>query len=89
MKEKKMDNQVYTYALMKTFHDMGKDYIDCFLPFVIRVLYDGSEKEIANIQGLVKQETGLEIPQYTLKTILKRARRKKYVMKNGNNNTNN
>lgn len=74
-----MDNQVYTYALMKSFYDMGKDYIDCFSPFVLKVLSDGTIKKIADIQSLVVKTNGIAIPQYTLKTILKRCRKRNYV----------
>jgi predicted nucleic acid-binding protein len=74
-----MDNQVYTYALMKSLYDMGKDYIDCFSPFVLKVLSDGTIKHTGDIQSLVVETTGIAIPQYTLKTILKRCSKNNYV----------
>jgi len=74
-----MDNQVYTYALVKSFYDTGKDYIDCFAPFIVQTLPEGTVKHLTDIQDSVKEITGITIPQYTLKTILKRSRKRGYI----------
>lgn len=74
-----MDNQVYTYALVKSFYDAGKDYIDCFAPFVAQALSEGAAAHLADIQASIKQRAGITIPQYTLKTILRRSKKRGYV----------
>lgn len=75
-----MNKQVYTYALIKSLYDQGQDYIDCFWPFAIKVLpIDRKFADLNTIQRSVKQNFDLEIPLYTLKTILGRAKGKDYV----------
>lgn len=74
-----MDNRIYTYALINALYDSRKDYIECFLPFIIKELHDGQKRSLDAIQDLIKTRTGLQIPKYSLKTILKRCRKKGYV----------
>ena len=74
-----MDNRICTYALINALYDSRKDYIECFLPFIIKELHDGQKRPLDAIQDLIKTRTGLQIPKYSLKTILKRCRKKGYV----------
>gem|GEM_PF-799016 len=74
-----MDNRIYTYALINALYNSRKDYIECFLPFIIKELHDGQKRPLDAIQDLIKTRTGLQIPKYSLKTILKRCRKRGYV----------
>ena len=77
---RELNKRVYTYALIKSLYDQGEDYIDSFWPFTIKVLpIDGKFADLNVIQKSVKENFDLEIPLYTLQTILNRAKRKKYV----------
>lgn len=74
-----MERKIFTYALLKSFYDTGRDYIDCFCPFVLNAMRDLGRSDLPTIQERVGQTTGLNIPQYTLKTILKRAKKRGYA----------
>ena len=71
-------NNLYTYALVSTLYEDKKDYIDCFLPFVVSVI---DEKPISEqkIQETINTEYGMLIPTHTLKTIAKRGGRQGYI----------
>lgn len=77
---RELNKRVYTYALIKSLFDQGEDYIDSFWPFTIKVLpTDKGFADLNIIQKNVKEIFDLQIPLYTLETILKRAQRKNYV----------
>jgi len=76
-----MDNRLYTYSMVKTLYDKGKDYIDSFWPFVLNVIpLNKSLVPIDNIQNQVRVKYGLDIPQHSLTAIITRAKRKGYVV---------
>lgn len=77
-----MDQLAYTYALIKSFHEEGKDYIGSFCPLVLKVV---SHKNCENwlsqknenctdisIQAELLEKNGLNVPLNTLKSILER-----------------
>lgn len=80
-----MSKHIYTYALIKTLHDEGKDYIDSFWPFAVKVFpTDKTFLGLNAVQSRIKENFTLEIPFHSLRTILKRAKKKNHIeQKNG------
>ncbi len=76
-----MDKSFFTYALIKSLYDRGRDYTDSFWPFVIRALPVGKSANPVQIQRSLRDEYSLDIPQHVLENILKRAIAKEYVAK--------
>lgn len=72
---------IYTYALIKCLYDKGKDYIDSFLPFVLRVIPSEIFVNLAFIQKELNKKFELDIPRHVLRTILVRARKVNYIQK--------
>lgn len=75
-----MKKQIYSYALIKSFYDKGEDYIDSFWPFAVKIF--PSEKtflSLDTIQTKIKKDFEIKIPLHTLKTILKKAKKKDYL----------
>lgn len=71
---------LYTYAMAKTLYEKGRDYIDSFWPFVLKVLPENKNPiNLGNIQKNIKERFGLEVPEHSLKVIITRAKRKKFV----------
>ncbi|MFC2056850.1 hypothetical protein ACFLTO_04715 [Chloroflexota bacterium] len=75
-------NQIITsLAIMIVNYDYGRGYVDNFVPFVCQSLLT-LRPEVVSVQDLqlrIKQDYGLQVPQNSLKTILKRAERKGFV----------
>lgn len=74
-----MERLFFTYALVKSLHDQGYDYVGSFLPFVLKVLSPKVFTEISFIQRNLKAKFNLDIPQHVLLTILNRAKRNYYI----------
>jgi len=75
-----MNRLIYTYSLVKTLYEQGKDYIDSFWPFVLKVMpRDKTTLNLPAIQKGIRDNSGLDIPQYSLKSIITRAKRKGYM----------
>ena len=75
-----MNRLIYTYSLVKTLYEQGKDYIDSFWPFVLKVMpRDKTTLNLSTIQKGIRDNSGLDIPQYSLKSIITRAKRKGYM----------
>jgi len=76
-----MNKLIYTYSLVKTLYEQGKDYIDSFWPFVLKIMpRDKTLRNLNFIQKEVKENFGLDIPEHSLKIIITRAKRKDYVI---------
>lgn len=76
-----MNRLIYTYSLVKTLYEQGKDYIDSFWPFVLKVMpRDKTTLNLPAIQKGIRDNFGLDIPQYSLKTIMTRGKRKGYLI---------
>lgn len=75
-----MNRLIYTYSLAKTLYEQGKDYIDSFWPFALKVMpRDKTTLTLPAIQKGIRDNSGLDIPQYSLKSIITRAKRKGYM----------
>jgi len=77
-----MEKIIYTYALAKSLYDQGEDFIDAFWPLALRVFnINNKYLTLTSIQRLVKDELELNIPLYSLETILNRAEKNGYLTK--------
>lgn len=70
---------LHRYALYKTFFDKGRDYIDSFLPFVLRVLKEDAGLSKEDILGGLESSFKIKMPYHVLDTILDRLVNMKYV----------
>lgn len=72
---------VYTYALLTTLKEEGRDFIDVFCPFVLKAIEPGKLVDIEEIRANFTKNFGLKvgIPKSALMTILKRAKRQGYI----------
>lgn len=77
----KMDNLIYTYALVKSFYDHEGNYIACFLPFVIKSFSKDQFTNYKTIQKEIKNKFQLDIPLHVLEAILKQGENKGYLKK--------
>lgn len=67
---------IINVALLDTFKKKGDfDYIDCFLPTVSHVLktYDASKIEVYKVRDLLTKEMGIQFPEASISSVLKRA----------------
>lgn len=72
-----MKKLIFTYSLVKSIYEQGKDYLDVFCPFILKVLpRNKSPLNLIQIQEAINNKYGLEIPQHPLTTIITRAKRK-------------
>ena len=75
-----MERLIYTYSLVKTLYEQGKDYIDSFWPFALKVMpRNNATLSLSDIQKRIRDESGLDIPQHSLSTIITRSKRKDYM----------
>jgi hypothetical protein len=75
-----LSTQLYTYSLIRSLYDQGHDIIDSFWPLVINVLpQDKSPSAVEKVQAEIEKNYGLNIPQYSLSTIITRASRKGFI----------
>lgn len=76
-----MERLIYTYSLVRTLYEQGKDYVDSFWPFVLKVMpRDNATLRLSDIQKRIRDNSGLDIPQHSLSTIITRAKKKDYVV---------
>ena len=71
--------ELHNYALIKTLYDQGDDYIDSFWPLVLEVLPENTSKDITTIKSEILKKFQLDIPIHLLKTIIGRAKKKRYL----------
>lgn len=74
-----------TVALLKANYDAGMDYLEMYMPFVTEAIVCLSKREFntAEIRDQLDHLFGLIIPLEIIKTLLKRAVKKKYVRREG------
>lgn len=77
-----MNNKLlYTYAIAKTLYEKFGDYIDTFYAFVLKVLpEDRTPVDFSYIQKNIEQNSGMFIPEFSLTSIITRAKRKGYLI---------
>lgn len=74
-----------TVAFLKARFDAGKDHLDMFQPFVEDAIrhYETDDIELDGIRGAVRASTGLRVPAQILKTLLRRAAKKRLLTRAG------
>lgn len=77
-----MSIHLRAFALISSFYDKGKDICDAFWPFAIRSIAE-DQLNVLQIQKNVEDKYKLQIPIHLLETILKRARKKGFLAKDG------
>lgn len=71
---------IYTYALAKSLYEEKKDYIDVFVPLLIKVISEQEKPvEITGIPKRINDRYGLFVPLYTVDTLVTRASRNGYI----------
>ena len=77
------DRSLYTYAMAKSLYDKRNgDILDILVPFIVIIVNKDESGEGINksrIQSSLKENYNLKIPLYVLKSIITRAKRKKYL----------
>ncbi len=68
---------ITSLAIIKVNWDDKKDHIASFVPLVAHCLLNAKADEISllDLQGSIREYFGLRVPQYALKTVLKRAKK--------------
>jgi len=72
-------DRLHSFALIKSFYDSGRDYIDAFWPLVLDVLAPSDQISLDDLQGRIQGRFNLTIPIHALETIVTRASRKALV----------
>jgi len=79
-----MSSEVITsLAILLVNWDQGKDYIDNFVPFVGQCIIS-LRPEVVSVQQVQEKmlhDYGLQVPQNTIKSILRKAKKRGYVQK--------
>lgn len=71
-----MDNNLYTYALIKGLYDQSHNFIDCFLPFIVGHFSSDKFIGVVDIQACVKNSLGMDMPIHVMESAIKRAKNK-------------
>lgn len=76
-----MERALASLAILKVEWDRGRDYIDCFVPFVAESLRSMNAREISlpGLQADITKRFHITIPQGALRTILNRSAKHGYV----------
>lgn len=70
-------NRIYSFALLKSFYDEGKDYIDAFQPLLVSSLPpNGGARDISQIKDGILSSLGLDIPEMAVQVVASRAKRR-------------
>ena len=76
-----MVDSVHAYVLIIALYNEGKDYLDCFWPFAIKVIPSNKSVTSSFIQKKLKRKYNLQIPLHVLEVILARAQKIDYITK--------
>lgn len=72
-------DRLHSFALIKSFYDSGRDYIDAFWPLVLDALAPQDQVSFDDLQDRIQSRFSLTIPIHALETIVTRASRKALV----------
>lgn len=73
---------IASLALLKVSRDMGKDHLDTFLPMVLEAIRitNSNVVSVTDLQIVIENQFGLNIPQNAIETILHKAKRSDYLI---------
>ena len=73
-----------TVALLKARFDEGVDLLDMFMPLVVDSISSISSNNftVADVKQIIQSRHGINLPQDTLTTLLKRATRQQFIKRN-------
>jgi len=76
---------ITSLAILLVNWDEGKEYIDNFVPFIGQCIIDLKPEVVSSqeVQEKLHREYGLQVPQNTIKSILKKAEKRGYVQRKG------
>jgi hypothetical protein len=74
-----MISKIYTYSLIKSLYEKGKDYIDSFWPLMLSVMEEGKSITLDNIKVEVYNKYEFDIPIHSLRTIAVRAKKRGHL----------
>lgn len=80
-----MKISIYSFALIKAIYDQGEDYIDSFVPFIVKVFPEQTKQDCRFIQKEIEKQHNIKIPRHVLEIIMKRAKRKGFFKQDNNN----
>ncbi|MGA2526994.1 MAG: hypothetical protein ABSF79_10305 [Smithellaceae bacterium] len=78
------ESSLVSLAILKVNWDVyGKDYVECFVPFVVECVRKSADDAVSlpSLQQQLKADFGLDIPLNPLKLILTRAAKRSYLRK--------
>lgn len=77
-----MDRALYTYALVKSIHEVSGDFLDSLLPFVLIVMHE-SAQSLPNdgLEEMLQKRFTLSLHIHTIEAIIDRAVAKGYAKK--------
>ncbi|MEO0302042.1 MAG: hypothetical protein ABIM98_08755 [candidate division WOR-3 bacterium] len=80
-----MEETIVAYSLIKSIYESGKDYLDVFVPFILISFPEKqNELDIEHLSTEMERKIGLQVPIHTLSTIITRAVRRGYLIRNKN-----
>jgi hypothetical protein len=76
---------ITSLAVLLVNWDEGKDYVDNFVPFVGQCIISLHPEVVSaqELQAKMRHDYGLQVPQNTIKSILKKTAKRGYVQKKG------
>jgi hypothetical protein len=79
-----MNSLIIVYSLIKSIYEEKKDYLDVFVPFLLSSFPDGQrECGLDILSRNLEHKFGLNVPEFTLSTLITRAVRRNYVERKG------
>ncbi len=76
------EHALVSLSILKANLEEGQTYLDNFVPFALEAIWSAPDEPITlnQIQGIIRNEFGLNLPQGVLRVILRRASRLQYVI---------
>ena len=81
MSSETTNHAIASLALLKVSREMGKDHLDTFLPMTLEAIKitNSNVVSVTDLQVVIENQFGLNIPQNAIETILHKAKRRGYL----------
>ncbi len=73
------NNKITTLAAIRSFYDNGNDVISVFSSLVLKHLSDNTAVSICDVQKIIHDEIGFDVPEDIVRTIIKRLHKRHLV----------